>query len=193
MGVDLISGSEVTMDEPRIAPLPVDERDDEQRQLVESAGGEMHIFSTLARHPRLFAAFQRFAGRLLLRSSLPEHVRETLILRTAFVCRCDYEWVHHVEIAQRIGLSEQVVAATGGETAEAPDEHTALLIRAADQLVRDHDLDDTTWTALRERYDEPQLIELCMLVGDYAMIAGVLRSLRVRLEDGLTAPNRQQS
>ena len=60
---------------------------------------------------------------------------------------------------------------------------------AADQLTAAHDLDDETWAALRERYDDAQLIELCMLVGDYAMIAGVLKSLRVPLENGQTAPD----
>jgi 4-carboxymuconolactone decarboxylase len=69
------------------------------------------------------------------------------------------------------------------------DEDTALLIRAADQLTAEHELDDRTWSALSERFDEAQMIELCMLVGDYAMIAGVLKSLRVPLEDGLPAPD----
>jgi alkylhydroperoxidase family enzyme len=176
---------------PRIAPLPPGERDEDQQQLLASVGSELNIFTTLVRHTKLFDAFQRFAGRLLRRSGLPEQVRETLILRTAYLCRADYEWVQHVDIAHGIGLPEEVIVAAGTLTGEAPDEHTALLITAADQLVRDHDLDDTTWTALRAHYDERQMIELCMLVGDYAMIAGVLKSLRVQLEDGQTAPNWQ--
>jgi 4-carboxymuconolactone decarboxylase len=174
---------------PRIAPLPPGERDEDQQRLVAAAGSELNIFTTLVRHTKLFEAFGRFAGRLLRRSGLPERVRETLILRTAYLCRADYEWVHHVTIAHEIGLSEDVIAAAGARTPAAPDEHTALLIGAADQLVREHDLDDRTWTALRAHYDDKQMIELCMLVGDYAMIAGVLKSLRVRLEDGEPAPN----
>ncbi|MGH3632207.1 MAG: hypothetical protein ACRDRL_32795, partial [Sciscionella sp.] len=51
-------------------------------------------------------------------------------------------------------------------------------------LVADHDLDADTWAALRAHYDEQQMIELCMLVSNYAMIAGVLKSLRVPLEGG---------
>jgi alkylhydroperoxidase family enzyme len=174
---------------PRIAPLPPGERDEEQQRLVAAVGDELNIFTTLVRHTKLFDVFLRFAGRLLRRSGLPEQVRETLILRTAYLCRARYEWVHHVTIAHQIGLSDDVITAAGTETPEAPDEHTALLISAADQLVRDHDLDDRTWTALREHYDENQMIELCMLVGDYGMIAGVLKSLRVQVEDGQTAPD----
>lgn len=152
-------------------------------------GSEKHIFTTLVRHPELFEPFQRFAGRLLYRSGLPDQVRETLILRTAYRCRSAYEWVEHVRIARDAGVSEDVITAAGTAEPGPVDPHTALLLRAADQLTTDHDLDDGTWTELGEHYDERQLIELCMLVGDYAMIAGVLKALRVPLEDGQSAPD----
>ncbi|HEX5407230.1 MAG TPA: carboxymuconolactone decarboxylase family protein [Pseudonocardiaceae bacterium] len=177
------------MTDARIPPLPAAERTEDQQRLLDQGGSEMHIFTTLVRHTRLYDAFSRFAGRLLRRSGLPEQVRETLILRTAYLCRAEYEWVQHVRIATGIGMPATVIEAAGAERPAAPDEHTALLVRAADQLVRDHDLDDMTWSALREHYDDQQLIELCMLVGNYAMIAGVLKSLRVQLEDGQSAPN----
>lgn len=177
------------MTDARIPPLAVEERSAEQQRLVEETGSELNIFTTLVRHPKLYEVFTRFAGRLLRRSLLPDDVRETLILRTAYRCRADYEWVQHREIALAIGMTEEVIAAIGTEAPALADEHLVLLLHTADQLTKDRDLDDPTWAALRERYDDQQLIELCMLVGDYAMIAGVLKSLRVPLEDGQTPPN----
>lgn len=174
---------------PRLAPLTPAERTDEQQRLIDRVGSEKHIFTTLVRHPELFEPFHRFAGRLLYRSGLPAQVRETLILRTAYRCRSAYEWVQHVEIARDAGVPDEVITAAGTAEPADPDAHTALLLRAADQLTVAHDLDDETWAALREHYDERQLIELCMLVGDYAMIAGVLKALRVSLEDGQSAPD----
>ena len=167
----------------RISPLPAAERTADQTALIEATGGELNIFTTLVRHPKLFAAFQRYAGRLLLRSILPDITRETLILRTAYLCRAEYEWSHHVDIAQRIGMSADAIASAA--TPESED----VLIRAADQLVRDHDLDDETWRALSAEHDEQQLIEICLLVGNYAMIAGTLNSLRVPLEPGQARPD----
>jgi 4-carboxymuconolactone decarboxylase len=176
-------------DAPRIPPLAREQRSAEQQRLVEVTGTELNIFTTLVRHPALFEVFTRFAGRLLRRSLLAEHERETLILRTAYRCRATYEWAQHVEIARQIGMAEETIAAIGGEHPELADQNLALLIRVADQLTGRHDLDEETWAALRERYDDQQLIELCMLVGDYAMIAGVLNALRVPLEDGQPAPD----
>jgi 4-carboxymuconolactone decarboxylase len=171
-------------DAPRLAPLAAGERSAEQQQLLDVAGSEMNIFTTLARNPSLFKEFLRFAGRLLFRSGLPDDVRETLVLRTAHRCGAEYEWVHHVEIGRRVGLTDDVIAALGVDDLGALDDDTALLARAADQLTSVRELDDPTWSALSDRFDEQQLIEICMLVGGYAMIAGVLKSLRVPLEEG---------
>lgn len=179
----------MTDEQPRLAPLAAAERTELQQKLIEAVGSEKHIYTTLVRHPDLFDQFRRFAGRLLRRSALPPQVRETLILRTAYRCGAAYEWAQHIEIAAEIGLPADVITALGTPDPAGLDEHIALLARAADQLTAQRDLDDTTWYALSERYDEQQMIELCMLVGDYAMIAGVLKSLRVPLERGQSAPD----
>ncbi|WP_067831383.1 carboxymuconolactone decarboxylase family protein [Actinomadura kijaniata] len=176
-------------DRPRIAPLPPAERSAEQQRLVEATGTEMNIFTTLVRHPELFEDFSRFAGRLLYASTLPGEAREILILRTAYRCRAVYDWVQHVEIARGVGLPEDVIGALCTDDARGLDREAAVLAAAADQLSAHRDLDDRTWTALRERFDEHQMIELCMLVGDHAMIAGVVKALRVRLEDHQAPPS----
>ena len=59
---------------------------------------------------------------------------------------------------------------------------------AADELVADHVLSDATWAALAATYNVPQMIEICMLVGEYAMLAGTLNSLGVRIESGFPTP-----
>ena len=49
---------------------------------------------------------------------------------------------------------------------------------------------DVTWKTLAERYDERQLIELPVLIGQYQLVAFYQNSLRLRLHagnDGLLA------
>jgi alkylhydroperoxidase family enzyme len=79
---------------------------------------------------------------------------------------------------------DAIVSAGSSESVPDTDEHTLVLIAAADKLLIDRHLDDPTWAALREHYSEVQMIELCMLVGECAMVAGVLNSLGVPLETG---------
>jgi alkylhydroperoxidase family enzyme len=174
----------------RVAPLPPDERDERQAELVRYAGSELGIYTTLVRHPDLFADFMPLGRRLLRLSSLEPRDRETLILRTAYRCRARYEWSHHDVIGRRAGLTDADLAVLSTDTVGPDvDPATALLIRAADELIDGHLLSDDTWAALSQAYSQNQVIEICMLVGSYGMLAGALNSLGVQIEDGYPAPS----
>jgi alkylhydroperoxidase family enzyme len=122
-------------------------------------------------------------------SSLSARERELLIMRTAYRCRARYEWAHHDVIGRRAGLTDDDIALLGTDVPPVDtDAGTALLLRAADELVADHVLGDATWAALAATYNVPQMIEICMLVGEYAMLAGTLNSLGVRIESGFPTP-----
>ncbi len=172
---------------PRIPPLPVDGRDPRTEELLAPLrrpdGTELNIFATLARHPRLFKRWSAFGGMLLYGGTLPEREREVLILRTGYLCRAGYEWGQHVEIGRHAGLSDEEIArvAEGPEAAGwSPDD--AHLLRAADELHADNRIGDATWGALATRWDEQQLIEVCMVVGQYHLVAFALNSLGVEPE-----------
>ena len=175
-----------TPSSPRIGPLSADEQSSAQAELLAGTMAELqgaNIFSTLVRAPGLFRRWLPFGGKLLA-GKLPGRDRELLILRTAWNCGADYEWGHHVAIGLGAGLSrEEIDRIPAGP---GPDWSTgdALLLRAADELHRDQRIGDATWEGLCARYDEPQLIELPMLVGHYHLVAMTLKTLGVELEDG---------
>jgi 4-carboxymuconolactone decarboxylase len=176
---------------PRIPPLPDDERDDALRQLLavlrtDPNGPELNIFSTLARHPELFKVWLAFGGFLLLGGDLPARDREVLTLRTAFNCQSDYEWAQHVPIAVTVGLTKEEIALIElGPDAPGCRPFDATLLRAADELHAHSCISDATWDVLASIYTDRQLIELCMLVGQYQLVAFVLNSLGVQPESGV--------
>lgn len=161
----------------RVPPLPRAERDERQAALVAAAGAEFGVYTTLVRHTELFADLLPFGQRLLGKSTVEVRERELLILRTAWRCRAEYVWAHHVGAvsdADRVALVDE----GAGE----------VLLRAADELVALHRVSDGVWRELAERYSTEQVIEICLLVGQYVMLAGALNSLGVQLEDGFPAP-----
>lgn len=171
------------MTTPRLDPVPPEDRTEYQQQLMDAAGRDFRVFSTLVRHPDLFGAYLPLGTRLLARSLLTPREREILILRAAYGIRAEYEWGHHAKIAASSGVEDDVIEAIG--TAQPRlDADDRLLVHAADELVGDHRLSQQTWEALAERFGDMQLIEICMLVGAYAMLGGTLNSLQVQLEDG---------
>jgi len=142
------------------------------------------LFTTLSRHRRLYGPWLRFAGALMPRGSLPRVDSELLILRVAHNCASAYEWRHHERLALTVGLSEAQVRAvadrSSGDAGGVFNERQVLLLGAADELHSQRDISDELWDQLRARLSDVELIELCMLVGHYEMLAMTLNSLRVQ-------------
>ncbi len=175
---------------PRIAPLPPGGRDPRTDDLLRSLrfdpdDDDMNLFATLAHHPRLLKRWSAFGGLLLAGGSLPARDREVLILRTAVNTGADYEWGHHLPLGGLAGLTDDEMDALAGSAAADRDPHDALLVRAADELHTDSVLSDATWAALAATYDEQQLIEVCMVVGQYHLVGFTLNSLRIEREAGV--------
>ncbi len=145
-------------------------------------GGEPpRVFTTLARHRRLFRRWLWFAGALMPGGTLPRDEAELTILRVACNTGCDYERVQHERLAQRAGLSaEEVARVRDGAEAAGWSPRQTLVLRAADELHADRRIGDELWAALAREYDERGLIELCLLIGHYEMLAMTLLSLRVQ-------------
>jgi alkylhydroperoxidase family enzyme len=145
--------------------------------------GPPNIFTTLGRHRGLFRRWLIFASALMPRGKLPREETELLILRVAHNAGSDYEWGHHERIGRAAGLSpEEIARVREGPAASGWSPRRALLLRAADELHHDGRIGDPTWSELAEIYEPRLLIEICMLVGHYEMLAMTLNSLEVQPE-----------
>jgi AhpD family alkylhydroperoxidase len=143
--------------------------------------GPPNLFTTLGRHRRLFRPWLRFAARLMPRGTLPRRDSELVILRVAHNCACDYERRQHEAIALREGLTSTEIERTTADPATSEwTTREGALLRAADELHESRTLSDELWSDLRAQLSETELIELCMLVGHYEMLAMTLNGLRVQ-------------
>jgi AhpD family alkylhydroperoxidase len=148
-----------------------------------SGGRPPNVFTTLARHRGLFRRWLWFAGALMPGGKLPRLDTELVILRVAHNTGCDYEWGHHERLGGRAGLSaEEIDRVRSGPAAEGWTEWQTLLLRAADEMHAEGRIGDEVWAQLAVQLDEVRLIELCMLIGHYEMLAMTLNSLGVEPE-----------
>lgn len=173
---------------PRIAPQPLPLPPDlaaRMARLLPAGMTPPQIFLTVARHGELFKEMvdSGLLGPTGLadRRRLAPLLREALILRTCAMARCDYEFnLHEQTISRRMGLSDAQIADLRAATPDAALWAPALraALRLVDGLVARLDVDDATWAALREHYDEAALLEMTQLVGHYtgvAMLAALAR------------------
>ena len=182
--------AEVVGDAPRIAPLKQAELGADSRDLCiairESVGVHEHsvipdYMLTMVKHPAIFRC-QMAMGTALFQGRLPPRDRELAVLRVGWLMRAPYEWGQHVVIAKRYGLcDEEVERVTQGSAAAGWTAHDHAVLRGVEELIGGAAISDATWAALAQTWDEAQLIEFPMMVGQYVATAYVQNALRVSL------------
>jgi len=147
-----------------------------------AAGGQPpHVITTLARNRKLFRRWLWFAGGLMPGGKLPRRDTELVILRVSHNSDCEYERHHHEQLGRRAGLSAAEIARVEeGPDAPGWSPRQARLLRAADALHADGRIGDALWAELSGELDDRLLIELCLLIGHYEMLAMTLNTLQVQ-------------
>jgi len=174
--------------EPRLSPRAPDRRAVARRLVawviyrvakVDAA----NLFLALMQHWRLFFPWLGFAARLVPYGTLARRDTELAVLRVAWNCRSRYEWWQHVDIARRAGVTlDAILRIPAGSEAQGWTARESALLAAVDEIHHGRQLSDATWRRLAAHYPPRELLEICMLVGHYEMIASVLNTFRIPLD-----------
>jgi 4-carboxymuconolactone decarboxylase len=142
-----------------------------------------NLLCTQLRHPALAKAFLTFNAHHFYASTLEARVREILILRIGWLTCAEYEFIAHVALGKKAGLSDAEIARIQrGPDAPGWTPLDADLVRAVDELHKDARIGDATYQRLSSHFNAQQLLDLVHVVGCYALLAMVLRTFRVQFE-----------
>ena len=179
------------MTEARVPRLPVDEA----KAAADEAGvpdymAELAIFQVLLHHPRLARAVNDLLATMLWRGTLDPRLRELVIMRIGWLTASDYEWTQHWRVAQGLGVSaDDLLGVRDWQAYQAFGPAERAVLAATDDVVRDGAVSAETWAACEREIgaDKAVLIELVTAIGAWRMVAAILHSLQVPLEDGVAS------
>lgn len=144
----------------------------------------MNLHRTIAHSPDMLAAWLPWAEQVLRRNTLPERDREIVILRVAVRWNSNYEWAQHCNLAISIGMTEaDLHAVAKGPTDPHWTPLEAALLRASDEVLERQPISDANWATLIASYSEAQLVDLMMTLGEFSLVAMMLTSFRIPMED----------
>ena len=181
----------ITLPTPRIAPITPAEWTDATRDVFEIMGGAearlkgspYNVVLTLAHHPELAIPHLNFYKVMLSCSTLSLPLRELITLRVAWRTQSEYEWIQHVKLGKRVGLTDEHIEAIKiGPESPLWTELERLSIRAVDQLFVQSQIDDATWQGLSQHMNKKELIELLFIIGTYTMLCWAFNAMGVKLE-----------
>ena len=167
---------------PRIQPIDPAAAPEKVREALDNLP-PLNIFRTLAHAETAFRPFLRFGGAVLGRMDLDPVVRELVILQVAKTAEAEYEWIQHVAIGKAVGVTDEQIAAleSGDLDAFGPGERAA--VEFADAVVRGPRVGDELYNRVRGHFDDRQIVELLLAIGDYLMLARVMTVLEVELDE----------
>jgi len=179
------------MTEARVPRLPVGEA----KAAADQAGvpdymAELSIFQVLLNHPTLARALNDLLATMLWHGALDSRLRELVIMRIGWLTACDYEWTQHWRVACGLGVpAEDLLGVRDWSAHNGFGALERAVLAATDDVVRDGAVSAQTWAACERELgaDSAVLIEMVTAIGAWRMIASILHSLDVPLEDGVAS------
>jgi 4-carboxymuconolactone decarboxylase len=169
---------------PYADPHRLPERAREALEAVPPLG----IFRMMANAETAFRPWLRWGGVLLGDLALDPLLRELAILQVARLTpHADYEWTQHVPIARATGATDEQIAALERDEPEADcfSDAERTVLRFTTEVVRDARASDETFGAVRALLSPREVIELLMVIGQYMMLARVMATTELDVDEPL--------
>jgi alkylhydroperoxidase family enzyme len=173
----------------RVPRLPVNEA----KLAADEAGvpdymAELAIFQVLLNHPTLACALNDLLATMLWRGKLDSRLRELVIMRIGWLTASDYEWTQHWRVAQGLGVSaDDLLGVRDWQAHQSFGPVERAVLAATDDVVRDGEVSAGSWAACQHEFgaDPAVLVELVTAIGAWRMVASILHSLQIPLEEGV--------
>jgi alkylhydroperoxidase family enzyme len=166
---------------------------EEAREAAKAAGlpgyfAPLNLFRVLLLDPPLAKAFSDLVVYLFRESELDERLRELAIMRVAWVTGSCYEWSQHWKLATGLGIDERDLLGVRDWRADPRYGSADRAVLAATDEVLDSGVvgEDALEQCRRELGKEKLVIDLVVSIATWRMVSEILRSLDIRLEQGMS-------
>jgi len=142
------------------------------------AGVQLYSPKTTA-HLRALNRYLRFEA------GFSPRIREIAILATAREMDSQFEWVAHEPEALKEGVPQAVIdVIKHRKSTEGLDQTDAAVITLGRELWRDHKVKSETFAKLKALFGPNKLVDLVLLMGNYAGTAALLTAVDMQLHTG---------
>jgi len=151
---------------------------------VRKAAVKLNVARMIGNSEAAAKPFAKMANALVMKTRLDPKLREIAILRTAKVSRSVYEWTQHVPMARHVGVSDaQIAAMDNWQAASCFNELERTVLRFTDEVALNVKGSRQTVEALKKSLDATEIVELILSIGFWGMVARLLETTEVDLEE----------
>jgi alkylhydroperoxidase family enzyme len=164
--------------DPETAPPAV-------REVFDRLPIHLNVFRMMAHAETSFRPLLQLGTSILAQQQLSAILRELVILRVGRLSGAQYEWTQHVPIAKAVGANDAQVAALERDAIDDPafDAVERAVLTFTTEVVRDVKASDATLAAVRAHFSDREVVELLLTIGYYMMVARLLETTGVDLDE----------
>ncbi|WP_441255769.1 carboxymuconolactone decarboxylase family protein [Tardiphaga sp. 285_C5_N1_2] len=183
-----------TSKEPRFPQLTMDQLDARQKPLGEqvmkvSSVGLAGPYNPMMRSPVLGQKLFDLFAYLRWDTSVPVKLNEFAIIIIGRQWRSQVEWFAHAPLAQKAGLSPDIIADLKANKRPANmAEDEATVYDFVTELTTTHKVSDETYTRAKKIFNDQQMVDLTAVAGNYVMVAMLLAMAEESTPPGKEAP-----
>ena len=131
---------------------------------------------------------QALNRHLRFEAGIAPRIREIAILVTAREMDSQFEWVAHEPEALKEGVPQSVIEVIKHRrSTQGLDQADAVVIALGRQIWRDHKVDSATFADAKALFGPHKLVDIVLLMGNYAGTAALLTAFDMQLHSGKKA------
>ena len=153
-------------------------------QIADDRGDVPWLFGFMLSSPELTYRVSHVGDFLRAYSSLPDDLREMLILQLSRRLDFQLEWSYHEELARAAGVPDAVIDALRDGRAPALDETQAEVSAFADDVLH-HSVTDEQFARLESVHGTAFVVDLVTLVAFIAFMQHLVDALDIELPPGV--------
>lgn len=172
---------------PHASTISIGLPSDEQLRAVvgndHDGSNMLNVLKMMAGTEDMYAPSVGFIKAIFQANGIDPKIREVIMLRTAKVLNCPYEWQANVVLATNVGIGAGDIEALASDHAVTDlDPAYVLICAATDELSLGANVSDTTLSALLDTYGEVVTRKLILIIGWFNLLSRFLNGCRVPLE-----------
>ncbi|HIB11460.1 MAG TPA: carboxymuconolactone decarboxylase family protein [Dehalococcoidia bacterium] len=157
-------------------------------EITGSRGSIRGPYGILLHSPDVAARVAHTGAYVRFDFTMPESLKETVIITAAAHQKSQYEFAAHARLARQAGVSEETIKAIAdGSAPSGLSGDEELLVRYTTELLRNKKITDATFNAVKDKWGEKGVVDVTTLIGHYLLVAQILAAFDVELAPGMTA------
>jgi alkylhydroperoxidase family enzyme len=147
---------------------------------AERGGKLLNLYRTLLHSPAFAEGWLSLLSAVRNHSSLPDSLRELIILRVAQLNDAPYEYAVHLPIGLEAGLIQSQVDTLENwrESNEfSPSERAVLQL--TDVMTREVKVSDAIYQAVSAHFSDQEMVEMAVTISAYNMVSRFLEAMQI--------------